>query len=302
MNVKKTSLAVSKKMNALENRLSKQFVAFYKNKIIPFKIYPMEFSRQKYENDIKTMIRLAVQEAYIYGNSVVGSAMTDVTDTFQVFISITDVTNISNLTNNLNNRFWKTVGKLLTRNQEVEAFAPEEIGDIANIVRKEAFNTTAALITVAGSVAWKTYNNAIVSKLTQIIDLPALLGRIPLLNIAGAPQPTIDANVPFDFFRLEETPTEFAAKVMFLTAEDARVDPDICEPLNRLVFDLNRDTGALTEAGIETLAEQGLSFVPEPPLHDHCRCRLIPIIDEAAAIGEFQNDLIESQLQQGTLT
>jgi len=104
MNVKKTSLAVSKKMNALENRLSKQFVAFYKNKIIPFKIYPMEFSRQKYENDIKTMIRLAVQEAYIYGNSVVGSAMTDVTDTFQVFISITDVTNISNLTNNLNNR------------------------------------------------------------------------------------------------------------------------------------------------------------------------------------------------------
>ena len=302
MNVKKTSLAVSKKMNALENRLSKQFVAFYKNKIIPFKIYPMEFSRQKYENDIKTMIRLAVQEAYIYGNSVVGSAMTDVTDTFQVFISITDVTNISNLTNNLNNRFWKTVGKLLTRTQEVEAFGPEDVGDIANIVRKEAFNTTAALITVAGSVAWKTYNNAIVSKLTQIIDLPALLGRIPLLNIAGAPQPTIDANVPFDFFRLEETPTEFAAKVMFLTAEDARVDPDICEPLNRLVFDLNRDTGALTEAGIETLAEQGLSFVPEPPLHDHCRCRLIPIIDEAAAIGEFQNDLIESQLQQGTLT
>jgi len=56
-------------------------------------------------------------------------------------------------------------------------------------------------------------------------------------------------------------------KIMFLTQEDAAVDPEICEPLNRTVY------------------EVGVDFdIPEPPLHNHCRCRMVPIIDEAQGI------------------
>ena len=261
MNVKKTSLEVSRRMKALEDKLSKQLLSFYNNKINPLGAYPVEFARRQFESEIKIMIRMAVQDSYLYGTSVVGSAITDVNDKFQVFISVRDVQNISTLTNTLNNRFWNTVGKLLTRKQEVEAFTPDELRAIPNIVKKESFNVVAAMVTVAGSIAWKTYNNSVVDKLMQLTNIDELINRIPALLSTGQ-QNRLETGIQYDFFRVVETPTDFAAKLMFLTAEDAKVDPDICEPLNRLVFDINRDTGALSEAGIQTLEEEGLSFVP----------------------------------------
>lgn len=47
-------------------------------------------------------------------------------------------------------------------------------------------------------------------------------------------------------------------KFMFLTQEDERVDAEICEPLNRTVYDMFDPD------------------IPTPPLHRHCRCLLVP--------------------------
>jgi len=52
------------------------------------------------------------------------------------------------------------------------------------------------------------------------------------------------------------------ARFIFLTQEDAKVDPEICEPLNRTVYDSDDPD------------------IPSPPLHRHCRCRLIPLMEE----------------------
>ena len=70
-----------------------------------------------------------------------------------------------------------------------------------------------------------------------------------------------DEFAEFDLLRQSASTEVITAKFMFLTQEDALVDAEICEPLNRTVYD---------------------SFdpdIPTPPLHRHCRCRLIPIIE-----------------------
>ena len=50
-------------------------------------------------------------------------------------------------------------------------------------------------------------------------------------------------------------------KFMFLTQEDDRVDPEICAPLNRTEYDMSDPD------------------IPTPPLHRHCRCILVPIVE-----------------------
>jgi len=71
----------------------------------------------------------------------------------------------------------------------------------------------------------------------------------------------LDFGDEFEAARLLESTTIITGRFMFLTQEDAIVDPEICAPLNRTVYDMND------------------LDIPTPPLHRHCRCRLIPLLE-----------------------
>jgi hypothetical protein len=91
---------------------------------------------------------------------------------------------------------------------------------------KNQFDTAAAIIGVSAYTVFTAFNEATVNKLQDISSLGIVEGS-----------------------------------VMFLTEEDARVDPEICEPLNRTVYEANDPD------------------IPFPPLHNFCRCRLVPIVN-----------------------
>jgi len=71
----------------------------------------------------------------------------------------------------------------------------------------------------------------------------------------------LDFGAEFEAARALASTTIITGRFMFLTQEDALVDPNICEPLNRTIYDMN---------DID---------IPTPPLHRHCRCRLIPLLE-----------------------
>ena len=71
----------------------------------------------------------------------------------------------------------------------------------------------------------------------------------------------LDFGDEFEQARLLESTTIISVRFLFLTKEDADVDPIICAPLNRTVYDMNDPD------------------IPELPLHRHCRCKLIPLVE-----------------------
>ena len=71
----------------------------------------------------------------------------------------------------------------------------------------------------------------------------------------------LDFGEDFELARLQASTEVITGRFMFLTQEDAQVDHEICEPLNRTIYDMNDFD------------------IPTPPLHRHCRCRLIPLLE-----------------------
>ena len=186
------------------------------------------------------MIRSSVQQAYLFGTGIVTDEFTKINDNFETFISVTDIQNIQQLTDKLNEQFWKTAGRLHRRETEfvvVPDSKQQVVSLAAGIIPRPLYDIAAAIIGFAAYVAYSAFNQAVVSKINVTEDQILL----------GNEQIGIDFGVD--------------TRVMFLTQEDSAVDPEICEPLNRTVYEGDDPT------------------IPEPPLHNHCRCRLIPIAD-----------------------
>ena len=249
MNIKKTNKEITKELNKIENAINRKLLSFYNNNIKNSTL-PTESIRAKYNQTVKNIIRQTVQESYLYGTKLVTKQISDINTDFIDFISVTDIQNIQSLTDKINNQFWKTADRLHRRENEfIISLADQEL------VKKTQFDTTAALIGFAAFASFLPFNNAVISK-TNIVNQPIALGvggsafQNELLLLGEG-----EGIIPMQ------------GKIMFLTQEDAAVDHEICEPLNRTVY------------------EVGVDFdIPEPPLHNHCRCRMVPIIDEAQGI------------------
>lgn len=195
--------------------------------------------RTKYETTIRNIIRKTVQESYLFGNKIVTRQISDISTNFVDFISVTDVQNIQQVSDRVSNQFWKTSGRLHLREQEFIVNKESELE------LKPQFDIQAAMLGLGSFATFNAFNTASVSKLEQLSNLQLISNEQMLL---GA----------------ESVPMQFGidTKVMFLTSEDAKVDPEICSPLNRQVYDSSDPD------------------IPDPPLHNHCRCLLVPLVNE----------------------
>jgi hypothetical protein len=232
VNLRTTSKVVSNKLNKLEHRVTSKLNAFYKSKIRPnATLFPIETLRQKYDAEVRVIIRKAVQDSYLEGTDLVGQQIAEKAPDFQLFTSVTDINNIQAITNDMANQFWTTTGKLVQR--ENESILKE-----GELIPKPSFDAKAAMIGLAALFTFGAFNKAVKSK----------------LPIAAAQSPILDIDVGFEIKRIE-------GKVMFMTQEDTKVDPEICQPLNRTVY------------------EAGDPETPDPPLHRFCRCHLVPFVE-----------------------
>ena len=249
-------------MDTLEKSLASKFARLYKDKLKPFAgLETIESLKQKHGGQAYAEIRKAAQEAYFYGVKEVESAAQDKHPDFIAFNSSSDSDKIKKIADNWIKIFWTDVSKLMAR----------EAGDEIKIknekpVELKPLDSDAAFLSLAVGVGFSAFNGAVALKMQSILPTLATGPAPPAL---GAPVYPITGDVTEGFEPLDDSGIlelslgleSNQAGVMFLTAEDAAVDPFICEPLNRTVYDPVEDQG----------------LIPEPPLHKWCRCRLIPI-------------------------
>ena len=155
-----------------------------------------------------------------------------------MFISATDLTNITQLSDRLSNDFWNTAQRLQDREFTV---TPE--GE-----KKKPFDATAALTGIAAAVAFSAFNNAILSKSTQISQ-PI---QSPVPDIQGQ---SLNLDIGFEIRPV--------GRVRFVTKHDAKVDPDICAALD----------------GTEWFVDDPSIITPPDDTHPYCRCTLEPVIE-----------------------
>jgi hypothetical protein len=241
-NLRTTSKTISNKLNKLERRVTSKLNAFYKSKIRPnATLFPIETLRQKYDAEVRVIIRKAVQDSYLEGTDLVGQQIQEKAPDFQLFTSVTDVTNIQAITNDMANQFWTTTSKLVQRENEFVL-----AGDA--LVPKPSFDAKAAMIGLAALFTFEAFNKAVKSKLPTAIDV----ATPPVRPLGGA----LELDVGFSIFPLK-------GRVRFTTQHDTKVDQEICAPLDGQEWDANDPD----------------IVVPPDDTHRFCRCHLLPIID-----------------------
>lgn len=235
--------AITNKLDRLEKAVKKKLLSFY-NSTIKGSPVPVDILKQQYNQQVKDIIRKTAQDSYLAGSDQVGSKALSKDKSFQLFISQTDLHNISNLTDKLSNDFWNTARRLQDRES---AFTDQG-------VKKAPLDSIAAFTGIAAGLVFSAFNNAIVSKSTQISSTPLT----PLVDEFGFPieglgvfDPTIDIDIT-------QVP-----RVRFVTQNDALVDPDICAPLD----------------GTEWFVDDPSIITPPFDTHPHCRCTLEPVIE-----------------------
>jgi hypothetical protein len=237
-NLRTTSKAISNKLNELEKRVTSKLNAFYKQKIRPnATLFPIQTLRNKYDAEVKVIIRKAVQDSYLEGTGLVAQQINEKAPDFELFTSVTDINNIQAITNDMADQFWQTTGKLVQRENE---FLLQQ----GELVPKPSFDAKAALIGIAALVTFGAFNQAVKSKTA--------------VAVAAAPpqQPFESLEIGIDF-----EIKELKGRVRFTTQHDAKVDQEICAPLDGREWDAN-------DPDIEV-----------PPLHRFCRCELIPLVE-----------------------
>jgi hypothetical protein len=238
-----------------------------------------------------------VEESYDVGASLVAKEIKRKDPEFVKFTSRTDVNAIENKTTELESRFWRTVDRLVTRRNDYVLKTDKE-GN-TTLEGKPEFEESAHIGGVAAYIVYDAYNLGVITKIgiigsaavgllptkppTQAINrpvtkVPTTTKKIP--NVAGVSNLAINpppgpgdsiggggGEIPGDESTHLLAVRRLSADLMFLTKEDPRVDPLICAPLNRSIYDKDEPD------------------IPTPPLHRYCRCVLVPLINEQVDVS-----------------
>jgi len=249
---------INVKLLDLERKFAIELNSFYKQNIEPLEtVMPPDSIRRKYEAAVYNKFRKMVETAYLEGTGVVGKEIQRKDENFTLFVSNTDTTAIATTTAQLIQKFWFRVAKLVQRKNE---FILKTVkGEVIQEPLPE-LNRNANMAAIASAVVFSAFSNGVKEKI-KVIDSPNVNVPAPA-PAPSSPSPTIAPSVISDdtfVGELELGVRALGEDLIFITKEDSNVCP-ICEPLNKTVYDKNEPD------------------LPEPQLHDWCRCKLIPLI------------------------
>ena len=162
MNIQKTNKDITKKLVAQESILKRKLHSFYLT-TVKNNILPSESIRHKYENQIKAIIRKAIEDSYFFGSDLIEQEIKQINPKKIFFVSGTDIQNIQDITEKMNDQFWTTTSKLHMRESEFVLTLDKEL------IKKKEFDTEAAYISIAALMVFKGFNTAIISKSRQIV-------------------------------------------------------------------------------------------------------------------------------------
>ena len=163
LNILKTNKEITTKLVRQENALKRTLHKFYLTRI-KNEGAPTESLRKLYENQIKSIIRKSIEDAYFAGVEVVEKEVKTITPRKIFFISGEDIQNIQDITEQMNEQFWTTTQKLHMRESEFVLTLDKEL------IKKKEFDTEAAYIAIAALMVFKGFNNSVVSKVRQVVN------------------------------------------------------------------------------------------------------------------------------------
>jgi hypothetical protein len=164
VDIKKTNKDITVKLTRQEVALKRKLHSFYLTHI-KNEGAPTESLRKLYENQMKAVIRKAVEDAYFTGTDLIEKETLAINRRKIFFISGEDIRNIQTITEDMNNQFWTTAGKLHMRENEfIKSLATQEL------IKKKEFDTEAAMIGIAALMVFKAFNNSVISKTRQVIN------------------------------------------------------------------------------------------------------------------------------------
>jgi len=237
------STPVGKKAKAIENSLVKEFKRIYRNSIEPYLGFlTIEEIKRGLETEINNLIRSKVEQAYKLGSVAVANFIKEP----NIFTSNDDHMNIGLLASALADEFWATIEHLGVRATQHEV-VDERIEPLT------PFNVFAALLGIGSWIAFSSVNDGIRSKTLQLKDSITNLSEAEAVRRFGNL-----AHFTIKDRLVSTSERGFPIKFVYLTANDGKVDPQFCGPLNRKEFEID-DKSA-----------------PQPPLHRHCRCVIVP--------------------------
>ena len=256
--------AIAGELAALEGDLAQKLLNLYA--IIRQFGMPVDFFKNNPDirYQVQSHIRRKVQDSYLIGIDTVGTQLKRRVSAFELFISGTDINAIKSISNDMFDRYWKTTQYLLTRES-----ATIEKDNVK--LEKRKFDIESAYQRISSRVVYTGYNKAVSSKLAnafptreQAEQQTGLTGAFSLKKVFKGTFEKLKSKISDAFGSLLglERLQDLKAQEMFLTKEDEKVDPVICEPLNRRIFEVDDPEK------------------PELPMHDWCRCKLIPIVSD----------------------
>lgn len=225
---------------------------------------------------VQSHIRRNVQDSYLIGIDVVGTQLKRRVSAFELFISGTDINEIKSISQAMFDRYWYTTQKLLTRET-----ATSEKDNVK--IEKRKFDIESAYQSLSSYAVYQGYNRAVSSKLThafptttqQAEQQTGLTGAFSLKKIfKGSFEKfrTKITDVFGDLLGLKKLQEQIKPKLMFVTKGDSKVCdtttfPFICTSLNGKEFEADDPQK------------------PEMPMHDWCRCLLVPAIESEGILG-----------------
>jgi hypothetical protein len=163
MNIQKTNKDITVKLTRQEKALKVKLHSFYQT-VVKNNVLPVETLRTKYENQIKAIIRKAVEDSYFTGTDLIEKEVKQITPRKVFFTSGTDIQNIQEITEQMNKVFWTTTSKLHIRETEFKLTLDKEL------IKKKEFDTEAAYIAIAALMIFKGFNNSVISKTRQVVN------------------------------------------------------------------------------------------------------------------------------------